>query len=142
MDPCTRRITGWARSDCCDTALALKALTNAVERHRPLAGLIHHTDRGSTYTAGDYRNALTHYEMAASMSAKGNCWDNAAAESIFATIKTEALGEYVPADINDLQRILFPYIEGFYNHQRLHSSIDYKTPAEKERYVLASIQTP
>lgn len=71
VDLCTRRITGWAVSDHCDTALALSALSDAVARHRPSAGLIHHTDRGSTYTAGDYRKALQDYEMVASMSGKG-----------------------------------------------------------------------
>lgn len=138
VDLCTRRITGWALSDRCDTELALKALHNAVERQRPTAGLIHHTDRGSTYTASDYRGALSDFEMVTSMSAKGNCWDNAVAESTIGTVKLEALGDYVPVDIHELRRILFPYIEGFYNHQRLHSSIGYKTPAEKERDVLAS----
>lgn len=139
-DLCTRRIIGWALSERCDTALVLKALRRAVERHRPSAGLIHHTDRGSTYTSGDYRGALDDFEMVASMSAKGDCWDNAVAESTNGTVKTEALGDYIPIDIHELGRILFLYIEGFYNHQRLHSSIGYKTPAEKERDVLALAQ--
>ncbi|MFC1641603.1 IS3 family transposase [Myxococcota bacterium] len=139
VDLCSRRITGWAVTDRCDTALALKALSNAVGRHRPTAGLIHHTDRGSTYTASDYRKALDDYERVASMSAKGNCWDNAAAESTIGTVKTEALGDYVPGDLDELRRILFPYIEGFYNQHRLHSSLDYPSPAEKERDVLESL---
>lgn len=139
VDLCTRRITGWALSEHCDTALALRALQNAVERHAPAAGLIHHTDRGSTYTAGDYKKALDDFEMVASMSRKGNCWDNAVAESTIGTVKTEALGDYAPVDIHELRRVLFPYIEGFYNHQRLHSSIGYKPPAEKEHDVLASV---
>jgi putative transposase len=138
VDLCTRRITGWALGQNCDTALALRALQNAVARHRPSPGLIHHTDRGATYTAGNYKDALADFEMVASMSAKGNCWDNAVAESTIGTIKVEALGDYVPEDIHELQRILFPYIEGFYNHQRLHSAIGYKTPDEKERDVLAA----
>jgi len=136
VDLCTRRITGWALSDHCDTALALSALSKAVARHQPAAGLVHHTDRGSTYTAGDYRQTLEDHEMVVSMSAKGNCWDNAVAESTIGTVKTEALGDYVPADIHELQRILFSYIEGFYNQHRLHSSLDYKSPAEKERDLL------
>lgn len=138
VDLCTRRIVGWAVSARCDTELALQALTNAVARHRPAPGLIHHTDRGSTYTAGDYRDAVKNYEMIASMSRKGNCWDNAVAESTFATIKTEAIGDYVPADISELKHILFPYIEGFYNQHRLHSTLGYKSPAAKERAVLES----
>ena len=140
IDLCTRRITGWALSEHCDTSLALKALHAATERHRPAPGLIHHTDRGSTYTASAYRDVLDDLEMVPSMSRKGNCWDNAVAESTIGTVKTEALGDYVPADIHELQDILFPYIEGFYNRRRLHSSIEYKTPSEKERDVLASAQ--
>lgn len=138
VDLCTRRIVGWAVSERCDTELALQALTNAVARHRPAPGLLHHTDRGSTYTAGDYRKALKDCEMVESMSRKGNCWDNAVAESTFATIKIEALGDDIPTDINELKRILFPYIEGFFNQHRLHSTLDYKSPATKERDVLAS----
>jgi putative transposase len=136
IDLCTRRITGWAVSEHCDTELALQALSKAVTRQRPAPGLIHHTDRGSTYTATNYRDALKDFEMETSMSRKGNCWDNAVAESTIGTIKTEAIGEYIPADINELRHILFPYIEGFYNHHRLHSSLDYKSPAAKERDVL------
>jgi putative transposase len=138
VDLCTRRIAGWAVSEHCDTELALQALSAAVARHRPAPGLLHHTDRGSTYTASDYRDALKDLEMVTSMSRKGNCWDNAVAESTIGTIKTEALGDHIPADIHELRHILFPYIEGFYNHHRLHSSLDYKSPASKERDVLES----
>ncbi len=70
--------------------------------------------------------------MVASMSGKGNCWDNAVGASTIGTIKTEALGDYVPADIHELRRILFGYIEGFYNQRRLHSTLDYRSPVEKE----------
>ena len=140
VDLCTRRITGWALSEHCDTELALRALRNGVERHTSAAGLIHHTDRGSTYTAGAYRRALGDFEMVASMSKKGDCWDNAVAESTIGTVKVEALGDYVPVDVHELKQILFLYIEGFYNHQRLHSTIGYKTPDEKERELLASAQ--
>lgn len=142
VDLCTRRITGWSVSEHCDTALALSALSDAVTRHRPAPGLVHHTDRGSTYTAGDYRRALENHEMVASMSGKGNCWDNAVGESTIGTVKTEALGDHVPADIHELRRILFGYIEGFYNQRRLHSSLDYKSPVEKERELLNEVGAP
>jgi hypothetical protein len=69
----------------------------------------------------------------ARLSAKGDCWDNAVAESTIGTVKAEALGDHVPADIHELRRILFPYIEGFYNQHRLHSTLDYQSPAEYER---------
>jgi transposase InsO family protein len=132
VDLCTRAIVGWALSDRCDTNLALRALDTAVARHRPAAGLLHHTDRGSTYTAADYRARLHELGMHASMSRKGNCWDNAVAESTIGTIKAELFGDRVPGSLDEVQHLLFPYIEGFYNRHRLHSSIDYMTPEEKE----------
>src|SRR5690606_26544265 len=81
--------------------------SDPVARHRPSAGLVHHTDRGSTYTAGDYRSPLDDYEMVASMRGKGNGWDNAAGESTIGTVKAEALAADLPADIHELRRILF-----------------------------------
>ena len=132
IDLCTRAIVGWAVGTRCDAALARKALDTAVERHRPPPGLLHHTDRGSTYTAQVYREALDAYGMVASMSRKGNCWDNAVAESTFSSIKTELFSGDLPEDAHDVQRRLFPYIESFYNRERFHSSIDYMTPSEKE----------
>lgn len=132
IDLCTRAIVGWAVSRHCDTDLALRALNAAVARRKPPRGLLHHTDRGSTYTAEDYRARLREVGMTASMSRKGNCWDNAVAESTFATIKSELFGEMVPEDIHAVQRMLFPYIEGFYNRRRIHSSLGYITPFEKE----------
>lgn len=132
IDLCTRAIVGWAVSRHCDTDLALRALNAAVARRKPPRGLLHHTDRGSTYTAEDYRARLREVGMTASMSRKGNCWDNAVAESTFATIKSELFGEMVPEDIHAVQRMLFPYIEGFYNRRRIHSSLGYITPVEKE----------
>jgi len=132
IDLCTRGIVGWAVSSHCDTDLALSALNAAVARRKPPRGLLHHTDRGSTYTAEDYQSRLRELGMLASMSRKGNCWDNAVAESTFSTIKIELFGDCIPEDIHAVQRMLFPYIEGFYNRRRLHSTLGYITPAEKE----------
>lgn len=132
VDLCTRALVGWAVSKHCDTALALRALDAAVARRRPPPGLLHHTDRGSTYTAHDYRARTSALGMRTSMSRKGNCWDNAVAESTIGTIKTELFGNQVPDDIHQVQHMLFPYIEGFYNRRRLHSSLGYMTPAEME----------
>jgi transposase InsO family protein len=132
VDLCTRAIVGWALGDSCDTNLALRALEAAVARHRPAAGLLHHSDRGSTYTAAYYRARLQELGMHASMSRKGNCWDNAVAESTIGTIKAELFGDQIPRSIDEVRSLLFPYIEGFYNRHRLHSSLDYMTPAEKE----------
>lgn len=133
IDLCTRAIVGWSVSDHCDAQLARKALDVAVARHQPGHGLIHHTDRGSTYTAAHYRAGTTASGMIESMSRKGNCWDNAVAESTFSSIKTELFGSFVPDDIHAVRRMLFPYIESFYNRERLHSALGHITPAEREQ---------
>jgi putative transposase len=138
VDLGTRAIVGWAVGLRCDTVLALRALDNAVVRRRPALGLLHHTDRGSTYTADDYQERLRALGMQISMSRKGNCWDNAVAESTIGTIKAELLDSLVPTDIHHVQRLLFPYIEGFYNRRRLHSSLGYITPEEMEKRALNS----
>jgi putative transposase len=135
VDLCTRSIVGWAVGDRCDTELALRALDAAVARHRPPPGLLHHTDRGSTYTAGAYRNRLHELGMIASMSRRGNCWDNAVAESTIGSIKAEFLEGWTPQDAPDLASGLFVYLEAFYNRQRLHSAIGYLTPAEKQNLI-------
>lgn len=132
VDLGTRAIIGWAVSRHCDTALALRALNAAVARRKPPSGTLHHTDRGATYTADDYQARLRQLGMQVSMSRKGNCWDNAVAESTIGTIKAELLGDIVPDDVYQVQRMLFPYVEGFYNRKRLHSSLGYMTPAEVE----------
>jgi putative transposase len=137
IDLCTRSIVGWAVSDRCDTALALSCLNRAVARHRPPVGLLHHTDRGATYTAGAYRARLRELGMVQSMSRRGNCWDNAVAESTIGSIKAE-LFDCVPVDIHDVRHQLFEYIESFYNRHRLHSTLDYVTPDEKLQLVAAA----
>lgn len=136
IDLCTRSIVGWAVSDRCDTELALSCLNRAVARHRPPVGLLHHTDRGSTYTAAAYRARLLELGMVQSMSRRGNCWDNAVAESTIGSIKAE-LFDGVPVDIHDVRHQLFEYIESFYNRHRLHSTLDYVTPNEKLQLLAA-----
>jgi putative transposase len=136
IDLCTRAIVGWAVSDRCDTELALSCLNRALARHRPGAGLLHHSDRGSTYTATTYRARLLELGMIQSMSRRGNCWDNAVAESTIGSIKAE-LFDHVPVDIHDVRHQLFEYIESFYNRHRLHSTLDYITPDEKRRLLAA-----
>jgi putative transposase len=136
IDLCTRSIVGWAVSERCDAELALSCLNRAVARHRPGVGLLHHTDRGSTYTAGAYRARLLELGMSQSMSRRGNCWDNAVAESTIGSIKAE-LFDFVPVDIHDVRHQLFEYIESFYNRHRLHSTLDYITPDEKLRLLAA-----
>jgi putative transposase len=92
-------------------------------------------DRGATYTAQEYRELVRRFGMLESMSRKGNCWDNAVAESTFGTIKSELFGDVVPNDIHAVEHALFTYIESFYNRRRLHSSLDYITPTEKHLLV-------
>ena len=139
VDLCTRAIVGWSVSRSCDAALARKCLENAVARQQPPPGLLHHTDRGSTYTAADYRARVRALGMIESMSRKGNCWDNAVAESTFSTIKSELLtDDNVLQGIHEVQHELFTYIESFYNRQRLHSSLNDATPDEMQQLLAAS----
>src|ERR1019366_8709616 len=93
LDLCSRRVVGWATSANNDTSLALAALGRAKASRMPLVGLVHHSDRGSVYASGEYRDALKALGAVASMSRKGDCWDNAVAESFFATIKGELIDE-------------------------------------------------
>jgi transposase InsO family protein len=136
VDLCTRAIVGWATSRRCDTELALACFDSAVARHAPDAGLLIHHDQGSTYTAKEYRERTTERRGLLSMSRKGNCWDNAVAESTFATIKIELFEDHVPTDLAQVNSELFEYIETFFNRKRLHSTLGYRTPAEMEALAL------
>lgn len=135
MDLYTRRIVGWALSNRIDERLTLTALWRAIETCRPPAGLIHHTDRGSQYASRAYRRALAAAGIEASMSRRGDCWDNAPAESLIKTIKTELGRSFLTREL--AQRELFEYIEGFYNTRRLHSGLGYRTPLEAEQQASA-----
>lgn len=131
MDVYSRRIVGWSVSDRIDECLTLTALSRALETRRPPKGLLHHTDRGAQYCSTAYREALDRAGLEASMSRRGDCWDNAMAESLIKTIKTEAGRQFLSRSL--AERELFEYIEGFYNTRRLHSGLGYRTPAEVER---------
>jgi transposase InsO family protein len=132
LDLFSRRVVGWATSQNVDRHLALAALDTALARRRPAAGLVHHSDRGSTYASSDYRKALDARGLECSMSRKGDCWDNAVAESFFSTLKRELEG------IDDFESragatlSISDYIDGFYNIQRRHSAINYTSPVEFE----------
>jgi transposase InsO family protein len=132
LDLFSRTVVGWALDSTLSTSLPLVALDMAVRRRRPGKGLLHHSDRGCQYTSTGYRDVLAELGVAVSMSRKGNCWDNAVAESFFATLKTELIyGRTWPTRI-ELRAAVFEYIEVFYNRRRLHSSIAYRTPAKVE----------
>jgi transposase InsO family protein len=131
IDLFSRAVVGWSTSDRIDRALALDALAMARGRREVEADLVEHTDRGSTYASADYREALDHAGITCSMSRKGDCWDNAVAESFFATLKTE-LDVDAFATRAEARSALFEYIEVFYNRQRRHSFLGYDTPLEAE----------
>jgi transposase InsO family protein len=133
LDLCTRKIVGWSMRDTLHTEIASEALVMALERHRPGAGLMHHSDRGIPYAAEAYRQVLTAANITASMSRRSNCWDHALKEGFFHTLKTERVHHRIYATKEQARRDLFAYIEGFYNSHRLHSSLGYLSPAEVER---------
>ncbi len=123
---------GWAASANNDRALALGALDRAIATRIPLLGLIHHSDRGSVYASADYGDALTKIGAVKSMSRKGDCWDNAVAESFFATIKGEMIDHEDYLTRSAAIAAIADYIDGFYNPCRRHSALDYVSPIEFE----------
>ena len=133
LDLFTRKVVGWAMREHMRAELAIAALTMAIQRRRPAPGLIHHSDRGSQYAAGDYRKILQAATIAQSMSRKGNCWDNAPMESFFGTLKTELVHQRDYPDRDTARRDLFAYIEGYYNRRRIHSALGYITPEQADR---------
>jgi len=132
LDLCSRRVVGWAASGSNDRQLALDALARAKATRKPTAGLIHHSDRGSVYASGDYRDALGDMGALASMSRKGDCWDNAVAESFFATIKGEMIDHEDFQTKAEATAAIADYIDTFYNVTRMHSTIGYVSPIEFE----------
>lgn len=132
IDSFSRYCVGWHLSLHIDTRLTLRALEMALSRRRPSEGLIHHSDRGVQYASTDYIERLIQAKVQVSMSRKGNPYDNAKAESFFKTLKREEvyLKEY--QNITEAERNIGPFIEAVYNQKRLHSSLDYQTPAEFE----------
>ena len=137
LDLYSRKVVGWAMSERINTALVLRALRMAIVTRRPSPGLIHHTDRGAIYAAQEYRALLAAHGMAASMGRTGDCYDNAVAESFFSTVKNELTIEQHYASRRDAQTALFEYIEAFYNRQRIHQTLGYRTPQHIEERALS-----
>ena len=125
LDLFSRRVVGHAMSERIDRALVLDALRDAAGRRVPNVGLLHHSDRGSQYASGDYQDALDDLGVVCSMSRKGNCWDNAVAESFFATLKTELVYTRRFATRAEAREAIFEFIEVFYNRRRRHSTLGY-----------------
>lgn len=133
QDKITRRIIGWSLSDSMTAELVISALEKAILKGLVKAGAIIHTDRGSQYGSNNFRKLLQINGFRQSMSAKGNCYDNAQAESFFSRFKAELLENGKFEDIEQARSEIFSYIEGWYNRVRLHSSLGYKSPMEFEQ---------
>jgi putative transposase len=138
LDLGTRRIVGWAMSERMSAKLVCDALQMAYWRRRPPAGLLMHSDRGSQYASEEYRKLLRQFHMTQSMSRKGNCWDNAPMESFFKTLKVERTNRLQYSSRDQGRLDIVNWIEGFYNEKRLHSAIDYRSPADFERSLKAA----
>jgi putative transposase len=133
LDGCSRKVVGWAMADHLRAELALDAFQMALEQRQPARGLICHSDRGSQYTAGVYTQALEAAGARQSMGRVATCFDNAACESFFATLKTELVHTRAWPTRQVARTAIYEYIEVFYNRRRRHSSLDYLSPAEYER---------
>jgi putative transposase len=133
LDLCSRAVVGWSMADHMRAELVNQALSMALSQRQPAAGLIMHTDRGSQYGAESYRQLLHQHEIQPSMSRKGNCWDNAVAESFFHTLKTELIYVEDYDTHEQAQTAVFEYIEVFYNRQRCHSANGYLAPLVYEQ---------
>jgi len=134
LDLHSRRVVGWAMASHMRRELALKALSRALSARSPAAGLIHHTDRGSQYASVEYQALLRQHEVACSMSRAGDCYDNAVAESFFASLKKECLHMQPFATRTEAYDAVARYIDGFYNPVRRHSALGYVSPMSYEQY--------
>jgi putative transposase len=133
IDLFSRRVVGWSLSNRMKKGLVIDAFMNAYKTRKPAPGLLFHSDRGSQYASKKFRKILEHYDVTQSMSRKGNCWDNAVAESFFKTLKRELLyGKVAFRTRKDADMRIFEYIEMFYNTKRLHSTIGYIAPMQYE----------
>ena len=133
LDLASRRVVGWAMRDTLAAELALEALHMALDQRHPAPGLVHHSDRGVQYACTAYRELLAAHGLAASMSRRGDCWDNAVAESFFATLERELIDRWDWRTRAEAATAIFDYIATWYNTRRLHSTLDYQSPAAYER---------
>jgi len=133
MDLYSRKIVGWSLGYTLQTSLVKEALEQALAMRRPAAGLLHHSDRGVQYASSAFKALLHSHQILPSMSSRGNCYDNANIESFWSTLKTELIHRQSFHDLPQARSAIFEYIEIFYNRQRLHSALGYKTPVEYEQ---------
>lgn len=132
LDRCTRRCVGWAMDDTLATTLPLAALDMALKQRRPTAGLVHHSDRGVQYASLAYRQRLAQAGVIPSMSRPGNCYDNAAMESFWSSLKRELVHRCQFATRAEARTAIFEWIEVFYNRERFHSALGFKSPVDFE----------
>ncbi len=132
IDLASRRVVGWALADNMETDLVAAALRMAIDTRRPGAGLLFHSDRGSTYTSAAFGQLLADNGIVQSLSRRGQCWDNAVAESWFASYKTELIDPGVWPTLARLRTATFDYIEVFYNRYRRHSALGHLSPVRYE----------
>lgn len=137
LDLCDRQVVGWAIADHMRTQLTLDALDMALGRRRPRPGLLHHSDRGSQYAAGNYQARLRLHKIVPSMSRKGNCWDNAVMERFFGTLKSEWADSQRYISHAQAEHDIIRFIEIEYNSDRDHSTLGYQTPRETELAAVA-----
>jgi transposase InsO family protein len=135
LDVATRRLVGWSVGETLEASLVCQGLHEAKTRHRPKEGLIIHSDRGSQYASGAYRQLLEEIRAVPSMSRRANCYDNAMMESFWSTLKAECFASYLPATRREAQSMIFQYIETYYNRVRLHSSLGYQSPVDFEAHL-------
>jgi transposase InsO family protein len=138
LDLASRRVVGWAMRETLQAELALSALQMAVSARQPAPGLVHHSDRGIQYACHEYRERLTAHGFQASMSRRGNCWDNAVAESFFATLELELIVRSAWDTHDDARVAVFQFIESWYNRRRRHSTLGYISPAAYEEQLQAA----
>lgn len=138
LDLFSRQVIGWAMSDRLTSGFVIKALYQAIGRRHPVSGCIFHSDRGVQYASSDFRDVLRAYGFIQSMSRKGNCYDNAVAESFFHTLKTEHVYDYHYESRAEARQSIFEYIEMFYNRQRRHSALGYRSPVSFELEAMAA----
>jgi putative transposase len=154
IDLYSRQIIGWSMADNMRAELVNNALTMAIwkrkpkkakeSQRKPKKGLVWHSDRGSQYASDSHRNILKDHKIIQSMSRKGDCWDNAVAESFFHTLKTELTNHYQFENQQEVKNVIFEYIEVFYNRIRIHSANNYLAPVEFEkqnRYLNKSLKS-
>lgn len=138
MDLASRRIVGWSMSERIKSELVCDALRSAYWRRKPPANLIVHTDRGSQYASDRYRSLIRDFLMVPSMSRRANCWDNSPMESFFKTLKVERIHQVHYETRAQARMDIVDWIEGFYNLERMHSSVNYQTPADAEFSLMAA----